>query len=312
MKFTLKNVIRNLINVFNGIKVEETLKPEEEMQAKLRKLNEMLRDYFYQDKVNSEKYFRLLQLEYFLITDFMDLKTKEYDEDVLWTIFANFRGDLDTVEWYFFDNDYLLMIVTEIIKNNQFLSYYDYTNLDNSLKKAKTRKWILELHPNIESEEKEIAKQKKIEEKGLNFLEKNICYPFEFFLEVKCLIASGKNMALIKQYVNEKLQQIKENDAELFKKLIAIILKFFYLYYVTNQFSFQKDKAGIANSFAEMLSNMLEETESNEVLLSSVDDIDIYIDILSEVPILYNMPYNKTLEKTLTKKQAHVYEQLNG
>ena len=108
------------------------------------------------------------------------------------------------------------------------------------------------------------------------------------------------------------MQQIKENDAELFKKLIAIILKFFYLYYVTNQFSFQKDKAGIANSFAEMLSNMLEETESNEVLLSSVDDIDIYIDILSEVPILYNMPYNKTLEKTLTKKQAHVYEQLNG
>ncbi len=305
MKFTLKNVIRNLINVFNGIKVEET-------QAKLRKLNEMLRDYFYQDKVNSEKYFRLLQLEYFLITDFMDLKTKEYDEDVLWTIFANFRGDLDTTEWYFFDNDYLLMIVTEIIKNNQFLSYYDYTNLDNNLKKVKTRKWILELHPDIESDKEEIVKQKKMEEKGLNFLEKNICHPLEFFLEVKFLIASGKNIALIKQYVNEKLQQIKENDTELFEKLIAIILKFFYLYYATNQFSFQKDNSGIVNSFAEVLSNMLEETESTEVLLSSVDDIDIYIDILSEVPILYNMPHSKTLEKTLTKKQAHVYEQLNG
>lgn len=308
MKFTLKNAINNLIKAFNSIKTDH----DDDIDKKYQRLNEMLLDYLHRDIVNSKKYFSLLEIEYFLLTDFIDIKEEEFDIGALRAVFDNFCDDIDSVEWYFFDNKHMLMIIEEILKNHLDFPYYDYTKLAKALRESKTRELIEKLHPSIYSDIEEIKKQQELEREGVKFLDKSISSPLEFFLEVKFLIASGKNIALIKQYVNEKLQQIKENDAELFKKLIAIILKFFYLYYVTNQFSFQKDKAGIANSFAEMLSNMLEETESNEVLLSSVDDIDIYIDILSEVPILYNMPYNKTLEKTLTKKQAHVYEQLNG
>ena len=308
MKFTLKNAINNLIKAFNSIKTDH----DDDIDKKYQRLNEMLLDYLHRDIVNSKKYFSLLEIEYFLLTDFIDIKEEEFDIEALRAVFDNFCDDIDSAEWYFFDNKHMLMIIEEILKNHLDFPYYDYTKLAKALRESKTRELIEKLHPNIYMDIEEIKKQQELEREGVKFLDKSISSPLEFFLEVKFLIASGKNIALIKQYVNEKLQQIKENDAELFKKLIAIILKFFYLYYVTNQFSFQKDKAGIANSFAEMLSNMLEETESNEVLLSSVDDIDIYIDILSEVPILYNMPHNKTLEKTLTKKQAHVYEQLNG
>lgn len=308
MKFTLKNAINNLIKAFNSIKTDH----DDDIDKKYQRLNEMLLDYLHRDIVNSKKYFSLLEIEYFLLTDFIDIKEEEFDIEALRAVFDNFCDDIDLVEWYFFDNKHMLMIIEEILKNHLDFPYYDYTKLAKALRESKTRELIEKLHPNIYRDIEEIKKQQELERDGVKFLDKSISSPLEFFLEVKFLIVSNKNMALIKQYVNEKLQQIKENDTELFKKLIAIILKFFYLYYVTNQFSFQKDKAGIANSFAEMLSDMLEETESNEVLLSSVDDIDIYIDILSEVPILYNMPHNKTLEKTLTKKQAHVYEKLNG
>ncbi len=308
MKFTLKNAINNLIKAFNSIKTDH----DDDIDRKYQRLNEMLLDYLHRDIVNSKKYFSLLEIEYFLLTDFIDIKEEEFDIEALRAVFDNFCDDIDSVEWYFFDNKHMLMIIEEILKNHLDFPYYDYTKLAKALRESKTRELIEKLHPNIYRDIEEIKKQQELERDGVKFLDKSISSPLEFFLEVKFLIVSNKNMALIKQYVNEKLQQIKENDTELFKKLIAIILKFFYLYYVTNQFSFQKDKAGIANSFAEMLSDMLEETESNEVLLSSVDDIDIYIDILSEVPILYNMPHNKTLEKTLTKKQAHVYEKLNG
>lgn len=308
MKFTLKNAINNLIKAFNSIKTDH----DDDIDKKYQRLNEMLLDYLHRDIVNSKKYFSLLEIEYFLLTDFIDIKEEEFDIEALRAVFDNFCDDIDSVEWYFFDNKHMLMIIEEILKNHLDFPYYDYTKLAKALRESKTRELIEKLHPNIYRDIEEIKKQQELERDGVKFLDKSISSPLEFFLEVKFLIVSNKNMALIKQYVNEKLQQIKENDTELFKKLIAIILKFFYLYYVTNQFSFQKDKAGIANSFAEMLSDMLEETESNEVLLSSVDDIDIYIDILSEVPILYNMPHNKTLEKTLTKKQAHVYEKLNG
>lgn len=308
MKFTLKNAINNLIKAFNSIKTDH----DDDIDKKYQRLNEMLLDYLHRDIVNSKKYFSLLEIEYFLLTDFIDIKEEEFDIEALRAVFDNFCDDIDSVEWYFFDNKHMLMIIEEILKNHLDFPYYDYTKLAKALRESKTRELIEKLHPNIYRDIEEIKKQQELEREGVKFLDKSISSPLEFFLEVKFLIVSNKNMALIKQYVNEKLQQIKENDTELFKKLIAIILKFFYLYYVTNQFSFQKDKAGIANSFAEMLSDMLEETESNEVLLNSVDDIDIYIDILSEVPILYNMPHSKTLEKTLTKKQAHVYEQLNG
>ena len=56
---------------------------------------------------------------------------------------------------------------------------------------------------------------------------------------------------------------------------------------------------------------MLEETGSTKVLIESLDDIYLYFDILSEVPILYNTLEVVKLEKTLTKRQENIYKKLN-
>ena len=56
---------------------------------------------------------------------------------------------------------------------------------------------------------------------------------------------------------------------------------------------------------------MLEETKSTKVLIESLDDIYLYFDILSEVPILYNTLEVVKLEKTLTKRQESIYKKLN-
>ena len=308
MKFTLKNIINNLLSVYNGIQVEKRENKEEERLARLEKLEEMLLEYFHKDKESSKKYFSLMQIEYFLVTQFEDLKTEGYDAETLCATFDDFISDSDSTEWYFFESGNLMMIASTIIQNNMDFPYYDYTNLASSLDDEKTKDIIYRLHPDIKSDEEEIKKQKEEEARALIFLEREFKYPLEFFLGVKALLRNNHNRLLVKQYVNEKLRKMRDNGV-LFKEVITVILKFFYLYYVTNQFSFQRVEE-IESSFAKILNDILEETESIKVLLDNLDDLDIYIDILSEVPIIYSVPKSISLERALTKHQAHVYQKL--
>ena len=306
MEFILKNVINNLIGVFNSIKTN----PDDDIDKKYRRLNEMLLDYLHRDIVNSKKYFSLLEIEYFLLTDFIDLKEEEFDIEALRAIFDNFCDDIDSVEWYFFDDKYMLMIIEEILKNHLDFPYYDYTNLAKALRESKTRELIEKLHPDIYKDIEEIKKQQKLEKDGVKFLEKSISSPLEFFLEVKRLMLKNGNKLLVKQYVHEKLQRLKETNEFLFMRVMQVVLKFFYLYYAGIKFSYQEGD-NIVGMFARDLYNMLEETRSSKVLIESLDDIYLYFDILSEVPILYNTQEVVMLEKTLTKRQESIYKGLD-
>lgn len=264
MKFTLKNVINNLIRVFNSIKTS----PDDDIDKKYQRLNEMLLDYLHRDIVSSKKYFSLLEIEYFLLTNFIDIKEEEFDIEALRAIFDNFCEDIDSVEWYFFDDKHMLMIIEEI------------------------------------------KKQQELEQEGVNFLEKSISSPLEFFLEVKGLMLKNGNKVLVKQYVHEKLQKLRETNKILFMGVMQVVLKFFYLYYAGIRFSYQENN-NIVEMFARDLYNMLEETGSTKILIESLDDIYLYFDILSEVPILYNTQEVVMLEKTLTKRQESIYKKLN-
>lgn len=306
MEFILKNVINNLIGVFNSIKTN----PDDDIDKKYQRLNEMLLDYLHRDIVNSKKYFSLLEIEYFLLTDFIDLKEEEFDIEALRAIFDNFCDDIDSVEWYFFDDKYMLMIIEEILKNHLDFPYYDYTNLAKALRESKTRELIEKLHPDIYKDIEEIKKQQKLEKDGVKFLEKSISSPLEFFLEVKRLMLKNGNKLLVKQYVHEKLQRLKETNEFLFMRVMQVVLKFFYLYYAGIKFSYQEGD-NIVGMFARDLYNMLEETRSSKVLIESLDDIYLYFDILSEVPILYNTQEVVMLEKTLTKRQESIYKGLD-
>lgn len=306
MKFTLKNVINNLIRVFNSIKTS----PDDDIDKKYQRLNEMLLDYLHQDIVNSKKYFSLLEIEYFLLTDFIDIKEEEFDIEALRAIFDNFCDDIDSVEWYFFDDKHMLMIIEEILKNHLDFPYYDYTNLAKALRESKTRELIEELHPDIYRDIEEIKKQQELEQEGVKFLEKRVSSPLEFFLEVKGLMLKNGNKVLVKQYVYEKLEKLRETNKVLFMGVMQVVLKFFYLYYAGIRFSYQENNS-IVEMFARDLYNMLEETKSTKILIESLDDIYLYFDILSEVPILYNTQEVVKLEKTLTKRQENIYKKLN-
>ena len=136
MKFTLKNVINNLIRVFNSIKTS----PDDDIDKKYQRLNEMLLDYLHRDIVSSKKYFSLLEIEYFLLTNFIDIKEEEFDIEALRAIFDNFCDDIDSVEWYFFDDKHMLMIIEEILKNleagrNTFI-HFDIDAMDYPLSKG--------------------------------------------------------------------------------------------------------------------------------------------------------------------------------
>ena len=298
MKFTLKNVINNLSRVFNSIKTS----PDDDIDKKYQRLNEMLLDYLHRDIVNSKKYF--------LLTGFIDIKEEEFDIEALRAIFDNFCEDIDSVEWYFFDEKHMLMIIEEILKNHLDFPYYDYTNLAKALRESKTRALIEELHPDIYRDIEEIKKQQELEQEGVKFLEKSISSPLEFFLEVKELMLKNGNKALVKQYVHEKLQKLRETNKILFMGVMQVVLKFFYLYYAGIRFSYQENN-NIVEMFARDLYNMLEETGSTKILIESLDDIYLYFDILSEVPILYNTQEVVMLEKTLTKRQENIYKKLN-
>ena len=118
------------------------------------------------------------------------------------------------------------------------------------------------------------------------------------------------NKVLVKQYVHEKLEKLRETNKFLFMGVMQVVLKFFYLYYAGIRFSYQENNS-IVEMFARDLYNMLEETKSTKVLIESLDDIYLYFDILSEVPILYNTLEVVKLEKTLTKRQESIYKKLN-
>ena len=204
----------------------------------------------------------------------------------------------------------MLMIIEEILKNHLDFPYYDYTNLAKALRKSKTRELIEELHPDIYRDIEEIKKQQELEQEGVKFLEKSISSPLEFFLEVKRLMLKNGNKVLVKQYVHEKLQKLRETNKILFMGVMQVVLKFFYLYYAGIRFSYQENN-NIVEMFARDLYNMLEETGSTKILIESLDDIYLYFDILSEVPILYNTQEVVMLEKTLTKRQESIYKKLN-
>ena len=204
----------------------------------------------------------------------------------------------------------MLMIIEEILKNHLDFPYYDYTNLAKALRESKTRELIEELHPDIYRDIEEIKKQQELEQEGVKFLEKSVSSPLEFFLEVKGLMLKNGNKVLVKQYVHEKLEKLRETNKVLFMGVMQVVLKFFYLYYAGIRFSYQENNS-IVEMFARDLYNMLEETGSTKVLIESLDDIYLYFDILSEVPILYNTLEVVKLEKTLTKRQENIYKKLN-
>lgn len=310
MKFTLNRMVNNLLSIYDGINVSEDKIKERKVieDKKLDILVEKFREYLKKDSKSAKKYLELIQIEYFLLTDFNDVMQDDFDISALCYTYNNISYDAEMAEEYFFQMNYLKLMLSEIIKNYRDIRFYDYTLFRAALNEEVTALIIEELHPDIELEKKEAKKYQNLEKKFSDFIGKELKYPLEFFLYLKYFYKEYGNDEIVKQYAEEKLSRLQENNNGLYQKIIALLIKFYYYYGSNYQFIYQK--GGNNNLEAIDLINHIEEAPNLDYLINKIG-INYYFDLLIDSVFIYNIEgYNK-LEASLTEEQKKVLKRLD-
>lgn len=310
MKFTLNRMVNNLLSIYDGINVSKDKIKERKVieDKKLDILVEKFREYLKKDSESAKKYLELIQIEYFLLTDFNDVMQDDFDISALCYTYNNISYDEEMAEEYFFQMNYLKLMLSEIIKNYRDIRFYDYTLFRAALNEEVTALIIEELHPDIELEKKEAKKYQNLEKKFSDFIGKELKYPLEFFLYLKYFYKEYGNDEIVKQYAEEKLSRLQENNNGLYQKIIALLIKFYYYYGSNYQFIYQK--GGNNNLEAIDLINHIEEAPTLDYLINKIG-INYYFDLLIDSVFIYNIEgYNK-LEASLTKEQKKVLKRLD-
>lgn len=310
MKFTLNRMVNNLLSIYDGINVSKDKIKERKVieDKKLDILVEKFREYLKKDSESAKKYLELIQIEYFLLTDFNDVMQDDFDISALCYTYNNISYDAEMAEEYFFQMNYLKLMLSEIIKNYRDIRFYDYTLFRAALNEEVTALIIEELHPDIELEKKEAKKYQNLEKKFSDFIGKELKYPLEFFLYLKYFYKEYGNDEIVKQYAEEKLSRLQENNNGLYQKIIALLIKFYYYYGSNYQFIYQK--GGNNNLEAIDLINHIEEAPTLDYLINKIG-INYYFDLLIDSVFIYNIEgYNK-LEASLTEEQKKVLKRLD-
>ena len=310
MKFTLNRMVNNLLSIYDGINVSKDKIKERKVieDKKLDILVEKFREYLKKDSESTKKYLELIQIEYFLLTDFNDVMQDDFDISALCYTYNNISYDEEMAKEYFFQMNYLKLMLSEIIKNYRDIRFYDYTLFRAALNEEVTALIIEELHPDIELEKKEAKKYQKLEKKFSDFIGKELKYPLEFFLYLKYFYKEYGNDEIVKQYSEEKLSRLQENNNGLYQKIIALLIKFYYYYGSNYQFIYQK--GGNNNLEAIDLINHIEEAPTLDYLINKIG-INYYFDLLIDSVFIYNIEgYNK-LKASLTEEQKKVLKRLD-
>lgn len=310
MKFTLNRTVNNLLSIYDGINVSKDKIKERKVieDKKLDILVEKFREYLKKDSESAKKYLELIQIEYFLLTDFNDVMQDDFDISALCYTYNNISYDAEMAEEYFFQMNYLKLMLSEIIKNYRDIRFYDYTLFRAALNEEVTALIIEELHPDIELEKKEAKKYQNLEKKFSDFIGKELKYPLEFFLYLKYFYKEYGNDEIVKQYAEEKLSRLQENNNGLYQKIIALLIKFYYYYGSNYQFIYQK--GGNNNLEAIDLINHIEEAPTLDYLINKIG-INYYFNLLIDSVFIYNIEgYNK-LEASLTEEQKKVLKRLD-
>lgn len=310
MKFTLNRMVNNLLSIYDGINVSKDKIKERKVieDKKLDILVEKFREYLKKDSKSAKKYLELIQIEYFLLTDFNDVMQDDFDISALCYTYNNISYNEEMAEEYFFQMNYLKLMLSEIIKNYRDIRFYDYTLFRAALNEEVTALIIEELHPDIELEKKEAKKYQNLEKKFSDFIGKELKYPLEFFLYLKYFYKEYGNDEIVKQYAEEKLSRLQENNNGLYQKIIALLIKFYYYYGSNYQFIYQK--GGNNNLEAIDLINHIEEAPTLDYLINKIG-INYYFDLLIDSVFIYNIEgYNK-LEASLTEEQKKVLKRLD-
>ena len=309
MQFTLENVIKNLMSIYDNIIVQDSnLKESKIHDKKLEIILEKFKDYFLEDVESASNYLKLLQIEYFLLTGFSDILQEDYDMEAFYNIYDNLEDDVDIFNVYFWESDYLKIILDIIIENYRDTRFYDYTLFRAALNDRKTAKVIKKLHANLEKDKKIAKKQFSLDKMAAGFIDIDLEYPMEFFLYLKYFYKNYKSKEIVKEYAKEKLRVLQENNFMVYKNILVVLMKFYYYYASNYQFSFQKTNS-INNVEAMDLLDIISTAPSKDYLLFQAD-IDYYLDLLLDSVFIYTTNGYNSLEASLTKEQRKVLEKL--
>lgn len=309
MQFTLENVIKNLMSIYDNIIVQDSnLKESKIHDKKLEIILEKFKDYFLEDVESASNYLKLLQIEYFLLTGFSDILQEDYDMEAFYNIYDNLKEDVDIFNVYFWESDYLKIILDIIIENYRDTRFYDYTLFRAALNDRKIAKVIKKLHVNLEEDKKIAKKQFSLDKKAAGFIHIDLEYPMEFFLYLKYFYKNYKSKEIVKEYAKEKLRVLQENNFMVYKNILVVLMKFYYYYASNYQFSFQKTNS-INNVEAMDLLDIISTAPSKDYLLFQAD-IDYYLDLLLGSVFIYTTNGYNSLEASLTKEQRKVLEKL--
>lgn len=312
MQFNLKNIIKNLLAIYDNISIEgKNLSEKKIHNKKLNILVKKFKEYLSQDIESAKAYLELMQIEYFLLTEFNDLANEEFDIEALLYTFDNFTNDINGTLEYFFDMGYLKILLDEIINAYKYSRYYDYTALITALNDPKLSSIIKELHPNIKSEEQEIASQKQTNAYASVFLNNKNTTPFEFFTYLKYLYSKYHDKDIVREYGEEKLRKLKNDDEEAYKKIMAFLIRTFYYYFSSSRKEYYLKTSCVNELDATDLLDFIDASKDMEYLIKQIG-IDYYLDNLLDTVFIYNVESYNEIASSLTEKQKLVLKKLGG
>ena len=79
MQFNLKNIVKNLLSIYDNIFIEDSNLSEKKIHdKKINILVKRFKEYLYQDIESAKSYLELMQIEYFLLTEFSDITNDDF------------------------------------------------------------------------------------------------------------------------------------------------------------------------------------------------------------------------------------------
>ena len=311
MQFNLKNIVKNLLSIYDTISIEDKNISEKKIHnKKLNILVKKFKEYLIQDIESAKAYIELMQIEYFLLTEFIDI-TEEFDIEALLYIFDNFTNDINGDLEYFFDMGYLKILLDVIINYYKDSRYYDYTALITALNNPKLSSIIKKLHPNIKSEEQEITSQKQTDTYANVFLNSKNTTPLEFFTYLKYFYSRYHDKDLVREYGEEKLRKLKIENEEAYKKIMAFLIRTFYYYFSSSHKEYYIEKFCVNKLDANDLLDFIDASKDMKYLIEQIG-IDYYLDNLIDTVFIYNVESYNEITSSLTEKQKLVLKKLGG
>lgn len=311
-ELTLENFVKGLIKAYTSCKVTmSALGPQE--STIIRLLSTMLKNYYEVNASGFKKYVSLMQIEYFLITDFSDIDSTGFNIEDVYALFDKIDWDYQNTIDYFFNNGYLAFMMERIVEEYIESDGYSYNALAKAYDSKQYREIIEHLHPDIKAEDRAIERRIQFQNAAILFGKYKIECPLEYYLGIKELYTLNESTQLTLPYARKRLLEIKQQNYGLYCDILASLYKIFYPYAVEETFNYNKNAAGSEfNAEKDRTSkNFIHELETKSIEdITSVIAVNEEIDFLLEAYIRHNPEEYEQLVTSLPASKKLILKRL--